>query len=290
MSDKWGIYAITRVQCVLDYLMLHQLQNVMISVLFFRLKGGKSRSSGQGQGKVGSGPSKHSKGEKGDKCDKDKSRHGRGILSFHRRGATMDDMFTSDIDFMVHRMPPPQANFKAPVGAAGPHPPVGQTVGAAGTTHLDAPADSPHSAAPSPLVAPQVPPSVTHGNGDPTMPTLSPHPPSKNTEKDLNSSIGLGSEHHQEVTTNGLGPALASQPGQPGEGLAKLKLDTYHTSVSAPVDTAMTESVNKWLESQHVRQAETHSLKRPILPTKDWGASEELVTDELYNFDSLHTW
>ena len=52
-------------------------------------------------------------------------------------------------------------------------------------------ADSPHSAAPSPLLASQPSqPTVSH-NGDPTMPTLSPHPPSK-LEKDASSAAGAG--------------------------------------------------------------------------------------------------
>ena len=173
-----------------------------------RSKGGKSRSSGGSQGKGNSGPGKHGKSDKGDKSDKEKSRHSRGVTSFHRRGSTVDQMLTSEMEYMYHRMPPPQANFKAPPPGDGSHPQVGQTAGAS-TPFVDATADSPHSAAPSPLAAPQIPTSVSHGNGDPTMPTLSPHPPPKIQEKEPG-----GADPAEGVTSNGLGHLPA--PAQPG--------------------------------------------------------------------------
>lgn len=135
----------------------------------------KSKSSGK--------KDKDSEKEKGEKGDKDKgeksdkedkrterferqqSRHSRSSVPFHRRQAVMEDMLQFDMERIMSHLPPNPAF--CPTGST-TIPPQG------GSTPVpEGPMDTPNSA-PSPLDPPPNLPSM-----EPTMPTLSPHPPSK---------------------------------------------------------------------------------------------------------------
>lgn len=124
---------------------------------------------------------KHGKGDKFEKLDRQLSRLSRNSVPFHRRGPQVDDMLQFDVDPMMSQQSLQQQQ---------PNPafcPTGATTvnssaipqGRSSTPMHEAvvPMDTPNSA-PSPLDEPQPLPSSSL---DPTMPTLSPHPPSKFT-------------------------------------------------------------------------------------------------------------
>ena len=126
----------------------------------------KSRSSGKKE--------KESEKEKGDKekgdreekkTERQHSRHGRSSVPFHRRQAQLqDDLLQFDMERVMSHLPPNPAFL--PTGST-TIPPQG------GSTPVpEGPIDTPNSA-PSPLDPPPNLPSL-----EPTMPTLSPHPPS----------------------------------------------------------------------------------------------------------------
>ncbi|XP_076453407.1 mediator of RNA polymerase II transcription subunit 13-like [Babylonia areolata] len=110
------------------------------------------------------------KGEKEEKkterLERQQSRHGRSSVPFHRRQTQVqDDVLQFDVERVMSHLPPNPAFL--PTGST-TIPPQG------GSTPVpDVPMDTPTSA-PSPLDPPPNLPSL-----EPTMPTLSPHPPSK---------------------------------------------------------------------------------------------------------------
>ncbi|ELU05357.1 hypothetical protein CAPTEDRAFT_103103 [Capitella teleta] len=174
-----------------------------------------------------------------EKAEKEKHRpHSRGPLSFHRRSAVYDEMFSHDADFQQQQSsaaPQLPSTFSTPAATAS--------------------ADSPHSGgAPSPLAAPQVAGSANQNNADMTMPTLSPHPPSKN--------------------------AADKEPSDQHAVIAS----------SAPANTHV-GSVTPWLDSQLLKHSRPMAFKRPALPINGYDqAHTELVTESLYNFKSLNDW
>ncbi|KAK7088057.1 mediator of RNA polymerase II transcription subunit 13-like isoform X2 [Littorina saxatilis] len=140
----------------------------------------KMKAAAQAKSKSSGKKDKDSEKEKGEKGDKEKgdkeekkterlerqqSRHGRSSVPFHRRQAAMDDMLQDDMERIMNHLPPNPAF--CPTGST-TIPPQG------GSTPVpEGPMDTPNSA-PSPLDPPPNLPSM-----EPTMPTLSPHPPSK---------------------------------------------------------------------------------------------------------------
>ncbi len=186
--------------------------------------------------------------------------------------------------------------------------------------------ESPHSAAPSPLVASQSQPSVTQ-NGDPTMPTLSPHPPPPKPEKDLSSSSlqgdtsdsgplppgqlgpgggGGGGSSGTANTSTGSGTGHAAtgaadvytkppsvSPGTKVEAAAAMTASSA-TNLAVSGDWVKQEGVNTWLENQRERQANIGALKRPSLPTQSYETEdnerEGKISNVLYDFTSVHSW
>ena len=129
----------------------------------------KSKSSGKKEKDSEKEKGDKEKGEKEDKkterLERQQSRHGRSSVPFHRRQAVAEDMLQFDMERIMSHLPPNPAF--CPTGST-TIPPQG------GSTPVpEGPMDTPNSA-PSPLDPPPNLPSM-----EPTMPTLSPHPPSK---------------------------------------------------------------------------------------------------------------
>jgi len=142
---------------------------------------------------------KHGKSDKNDR-----SGHARSFAPYHRRttvttstelSSSVAVSVTSDMDFAL-----PTAS-----GSSKGIPLLRNTVGSGGLGGVNP--DSPHSTAPSPLMASQTQPSVSQ-NCDPMMPTLSPHPPSKNDTKDGGGGGGGGGGH--EMKTGGVAGGMNS--------------------------------------------------------------------------------
>lgn len=154
---------------------------------------GKSLSSG-----------KHGKGDKPDKPERQQSRHGRNSVPFHRRTPILDDNFQFDMERVLSHLPPNPAF--CPTGST-TIPPQG------GSTPVpEGPMDTPTSA-PSPLEPP--PPNLP--SMEPTMPTLSPHPPSKFLGGGTGSGGG-GGGGAVNGTANGGGSGSNNQTMAPGAG------------------------------------------------------------------------
>ena len=256
-------------------------------------------------------PSKHIKSEKGEKSERDKARHGRSSMPFHRRPGQADALFQQNIDIMMQRLPPDQlSNIK--VSANNQNIPQLPVRGSNNIENID----SPHSAAPSPLNISQIQPSTASQNGDPTMPTLSPHPPSKTTDQDLNASGSLQGElmdsgAGMQSSRPGVGGSTAgpigTSAGGTGMAAALPTTDNFACQIqqtiksenSLPVtlhgltnglDSIKVEGVNSWLDSQKERRNASQGIKRPVLPTQDYhDDEEELLIKALYNFDSIHS-
>ena len=134
---------------------------------------------------------KHGKSDKPEKFDR---RLSRNSVPFHRRSPQMDDLLQFDVDRMMTQPSPQHVQQQQP-----PNPafcPTGSvTTSTAATTPQgggrsstpimsgsggDVPTMDTPSSAPSPLDEPSTQqPNTNSSSMDPTMPTLSPHPPSK---------------------------------------------------------------------------------------------------------------
>lgn len=157
--------------------------------------------------------------------------------------------------------------------------------------------DSPASNAPSPL-------EDSHNHAqmdsaasmDPTMPTLSPHPPVlKNIEKDqlvpkisqIDPNIN---QNTNSSNSNVVGNGVASDTNSFHKPHSVLKIENsthpMHWTHQSLENTKA--NINNWLRSQQ-KQVEDKSFKRPCLPTMG-GDQDELLTDSLYNFDSVSNW
>ncbi len=136
-------------------------------------------------------------------------RHGR---PFHRRSTITDEFLQHDIDLMTQQMPI-YGGARVSGGTTSQMP-------LRPTPNYES-IDSPPSAAPSPLVATQPQPSQVTNGGDPTMPTLSPHPPAIKEEKltpggAASSSAGSNSQSEsQDGVGSGAGTpgSAATTPG-----------------------------------------------------------------------------
>ncbi|XP_059177085.1 mediator of RNA polymerase II transcription subunit 13-like isoform X2 [Physella acuta] len=137
----------------------------------------KHRKKAQGKGALGG---KHGKGDKNEKLDRQLSRLSRNPIPFHRRGHHVDDLLQFDVErMMTQPMHQPNPAFSSTGATTITSSSSSNTTpqGRSSTPMHDTvmPMDTPNSA-PSPLDEPQPPASSSM---DPTMPTLSPHPPSK---------------------------------------------------------------------------------------------------------------
>ena len=244
----------------------------------------KSRGGGSSQQKSSSqSTNKHMK-DREHRPEKIGSRHGRNSISFHRRSTLTDDILQHEVDFTAQRISSVYNSFKTPAGA-----PPGAGLPTLRNTSFGAESvDSPHSAAPSPLVAPQITPSVNPRDSDPTMPTLSPHPPTKNGEKDLNSSMTSSNGDPAETSANNSAttnntdmfnkqPQSVKQENFNSGYPQQNGIDVKQEPVVATVDT--------------IKPVEFKGLKRPMLPKKNYDEKdEELITESLYDYRSLNDW
>ena len=286
--------------------------------LFHRNKGNK-RPGGSSQSKNTTPPSQ--KNKTGEKPEKSIGRHGLAATPFHRRSTITDEFMQHDIDMMTQQMP--VYGGGAGRGASGQQLPMRSTPSAY------EPIDSPHSAAPSPLVASQSQPSQVT-NGDPTMPTLSPHPPVIKEEKPVNAGQGATLESQDgpgatstPSTAGPSTPGASTTPGRsslsgssmPNGTLTPMVIGTampgdLFTNAKGPsgpntnpamtgkselaallMDTVKVENVNCWLDSEKAKSGINGGLKRPLLPGKSYDdAQDELLTEALYDFNMLNAW
>ena len=243
-----------------------------MTIHYFRLKG-KNRSylGAQNKEKPFSGNSKYLKLEKGDKSDKQQSKHSR--VPFYRRTVTSDDLHL-DVDVVMTRNPVQTlASFKGPVQACN-----SSSLPALRTTNYENAADeSPRSTAPSPLAVLQ--PSVPQSASDPTMPTLSPHPPPKvSGDKDLSH---VESHAHAPVTVpNG---DQFSKPTLPPKPVAEYQ-STYQSS-----SLLETKCERSWLDVS-LKPSELPPVKRPGLPVSSFDDEDEYTCNSLYDFSAHKAW
>lgn len=213
------------------------------------------------------GAGKHQKGEK---IERQQSRHNRNVTPFHRRTPLTDDLLQFDMDNVVPRQP---ESGSVGFSSSTPLPQLNNTeIPSVG---------SPSSAAPSPLDEPHSQP-ISNQNMDPVMPTLSPQFPSKSGEnKDSGNSKNGPTESQADVILNGHADFYSKQGstrhdiGVSPDGLPHGTESRYST-------------VHSWLFSQQ-KQFNGHGMKRPSLPTKELN-DDELVTDALYSFSSIRNW
>lgn len=257
---------------------------------------GKQRSA-LSQAKSGAaGVGKHQPGRL-DKADKPQSRH-RSATAFHRRSTLADDILQSEADLMVQRLSGYSAGFKSP--GMPPQQPGAQAGGVMPQSNntsfnTEHSVDSPHSAAPSPLVATPIQQPIKQ-DLDPTMPTLSPHPPSKSDSKDSTGTTNGHPDSQDPGSTdmfnkdtsavklelcNGDIKAELSSAGQ-----GSITTNTVTTSVPAAPTASATSP-----DTHPKQQTECRGLKRPVLPSLMYrDTDEELVTDSFYDFDSFNDW
>ncbi|GFO14516.1 mediator of RNA polymerase ii transcription subunit 13 [Plakobranchus ocellatus] len=191
---------------------------------------------------------KHGKSDKVEKLDR---RLSRNSVPFHRRSPQMDDFLQFDVDRMMTQ--PSQQHLQqqqqqlnpafCPTGGVTTSSTAGSVQGTAVPTQGgrsstpimsgsggEVPTmDTPNSA-PSPLDEPTAQqPSGSSSSMDPTMPTLSPHPPSKfGTDPSTGKGVGLGGSTAASTTTN------TGDSGQP-------------SSLSVGTPTACVNNINNGL-------------------------------------------
>ncbi|WAR03620.1 MED13-like protein, partial [Mya arenaria] len=267
-----------------------------------RLRGAKNKaSSGM--------PGKQLDKKKGDRGpERQQSRMFRSA-PFHRRNQTVDDFVQYDMDAFVSRIPQgmsQNSGVSASNSASTPIPQGSTSAGSEGATTVGTVnIESPASNVPSPLED-----SHNHANleggvaMDPTMPTLSPHPPAlKHGDKEMggankpvqsvdpSTSQNVNIGNNTSVMVNG----VTSDNNAFHKPLLSnvLKLDP-NSGINNSINwnqqslESTKANINSWLRSQQ-KQSDHKTFKRPCLPTVD-GDTEQLATDSLYNFDSVSNW
>ncbi|RUS84802.1 hypothetical protein EGW08_007417 [Elysia chlorotica] len=257
------------------------------------------------QGKLLAG--KHGKSDKVDKFDR---RLSRNSVPFHRRSPQMDELLQFDVDRMMTQ--PSSQHLQQQQQQQAPNPafcPTGSVTTSSAVTPSsqgavrsstpimsggvggEVPTMDTPSSAPSPLDEPSAQqPNTNSSSMDPTMPTLSPHPPSNTGALNGQTDVVVKTEEPGAgcKTLAVLGPGAAESPQQ----------------FSWRSVTSKTESISHWVNSHQQRHqpaadrqhqhAECKlfdtSLKRPSLPTKGSDTDSEQGMDALYDFDSLNNW
>jgi len=215
--------------------------------------GKQSQLQAPGSGKHGKSP-----GERPEKT----SRHARGYAPYHRRlsfaarepapSVSVGSMDVTSLSAMKLGL--------SHVGASG-----GQAHGAATA------ADSPHSAAPSPLTATQAPQPTGNPVADPPMPTLSPHPPPKHENRDTLSSLLMSG--NQSDSEN---PNAAATWGRLASS-ANANERKFGGGIHA-ADGAAEQRLT------HLRCPRTKPKKPVLSPMFDGENDEELVTTSFYDY------
>uniref|UniRef100_T1IJV1 Mediator of RNA polymerase II transcription subunit 13 n=1 Tax=Strigamia maritima TaxID=126957 RepID=T1IJV1_STRMM len=248
-------------------------------------------------------------GKKGDRIDKQQPRHSRGNMPFHRRSPVNDDLASVDPDYMSQRVPVTTGNssyqfkgiemefsrllfvdFKG-IFDVGCNPVATGGLPQLRTSILDpiASTASPHSSAPSPLVASHSQPaSVTQT--DPTMPTLSPHPPASK-ENDV-SAEDIADKDNQSLPSNSNANTSPLELNKDGP---KSVSDQGFSPFPNSLDQNKTYEILNWTQNQGQTCPALESgqgLKRPSLPFKVYEdqMEEELLSDGLYDYSALNAW
>ena len=215
--------------------------------------GKQSQVQVSGSGKHGKSP-----GERPEKM----SRHSRGYAPYHRRltfalRETSQPVSTSSMDVAS------LSGLKSTSlhgGASG-----GQTHGTATA------ADSPHSAAPSPLTATQAQQPPGNPVADPPMPTLSPHPPPKHENREtLSSLLTSGNQSDAENPSAAVPNCRLSSSANAGE-------HKFGTGVHV-VDVGPEQQLPQ------LRCPRTEPRKPVLTPVFDGENDEELVTTSFYDY------
>jgi len=196
------------------------------------------------------------------------SRHARGYAPYHRRLTfTSRDTVPSTSVVDVTSLSGLKTSSQHGVGVPG-----GQSHGA--TTA----ADSPHSAAPSPLTATQAQQPPGNPVADPPMPTLSPHPPPKLESRDTLSSL-LTSGNQTDADHPSAGSAGGRLSSSVNAGEHKFSGGIIHAGDGG------TEHRLSQLRCPRME------LRRPILtPMFDGENDEELVTTSFYDYSPDSVW
>ena len=237
---------------------------------------------------------------------------------FHRRNQVVEEYVQCDVPRLLATSVLPVNSQSTPVSGASSSQSLTQVGGASGseTTNMTSVnLESPSSNAPSPLEDSHNSSQLENGTAmDPTMPTLSPHPPIvKHVEKeaiapkptqiiDPNATQTLNNNNTASVLVNGVSTDTNAFH-KPQSSV--LKLENANACVTSSNNSnsnnnnnniqwnqqsldSTKANINSWLRSQQ-KQSEHKTFKRPALPTLDSG-HEDLVTDSLYNFDSVSNW
>lgn len=263
----------------------------------FRLRGSKNKSSSGLPGK----PLDKKKGDK--TLERQQSRLLRST-PFHRRNQTVED----HIQFEMPRIPVassvPANSQNASVSGANNSqiPQVGTSASTEATNVTSVSLESPSSNVPSPLEDSHNTSQLENGTTmDPTMPTLSPHPPvvkhgdkeaaaPKPTQIDQATSQNVTNNAASSVFVNGVNTDTNAFH-KPQSSLLKVEpnvCSVNNIQWSQQSLDSTKANINTWLRSQQ-KQSDHKTFKRPCLPTLDSG-QEDLVTDSLYNFDSVANW
>lgn len=243
--------------------------------------------AGQGKG-IAVGTGKHTKGDKPEKLERQQTRLNRSV-PFHRRSPLTDDLLQFDMDII------PQVQVASGSNS------FNSTNNSVSLPQLKNSSDinsveSPSPAAPSPLDEPNNQ-LVNNQSVDPTMPKLSPHPPAEaGTDKDSTNSNSVkpvsGDSNQSTVIPNGsndfIKPSDASTPKANVASGGGGDVNVFSPSVWANQSEAKAASINNWIKSQQ-KQVDCFGMKRPNLPTLN-SDQDELVTESLYNFDTIQNW
>ena len=197
------------------------------------------------------------------KLDKPRTK---AYTSFHRRLQATKDMMQQNVDFVLNRNLGMYGTFKPVTGV--------DTVPSLPNPNYSNAADSPISGVPSPLVVTPNQPATGSQNGDPTMPTLSPHPPNpKTSDRECRLSQSSG-----EV------------PEDPGGGSNNINI------FNVKLENGISEGVSRVIPTSemngHIYPAYgaprniSGVIKRPVLPCKSYD-DEEPKEESLYDFEAL---
>ncbi|XP_074640708.1 mediator of RNA polymerase II transcription subunit 13-like [Tubulanus polymorphus] len=279
---------------------------------------------------------KYTKLEKGDKSEKLQSKHSR-VNSFHRRSHVSEDIIQNDVDLVMQRIANPSlTNFKGPATGSS-----GSSSGGGGASGNNIPppirttnyeqqgVESPHSAAPSPLVASHSQPAVNAAAAtDATMPTLSPHPPTTSAANNAAAVNKLDKDpnrhHHQSIAQNesqqqngiinnniinhhqnnqssssaNSNPAADIVYGKPPGSVPKTEpyTPTYHMNGSVDSCASKSEKTTSFSDGllptwmDATKHTDKKGFKRPVLPGTSVEGDEVSECKSLYDFSSLNTW
>ena len=217
------------------------------------------------------GISKHA----GDRLDKSSRHTQRSFAPYHRRVSNARDTTqpstTSGIDFPLLRSV--KTSLAHSNASTQPH-------------SCSLVADSPHSAAPSPLTATQTQQPPVNPAADPTMPTLSPHPPPKQNVgevRDAQETFGPSSKPSvTDVADGSGGGSLGTSAGTRNLPLSlRTVVKAERSFGDSSISTVFSDHADRHLKSRLYLEPRKPML-RPMFEGDD---DEELVTTSLYEYN-----